>query len=117
MAERICPVCGYEGRGKKQLRGSRNVEILIWTTLFVPGPLYSIWRRSAVPELCPNCGRGRMVSLRSDAGYVVKKRLELELGTSNTTPRSSSSSDAGVSLTDNSHTPQHSKTSIDPDQW
>ncbi len=63
-----------------------------------------------------------MVSVKSDAGYVAKKRLELELGAaakeSVPAPRSSSSSAAGVSLTDNTPRNQNEhKAPVDPDAW
>jgi hypothetical protein len=120
MSQHICTVCGYEGRGKKQLRGSRFMEVLIWTSLVIPGPLYSIWRRSGVVERCPNCERGHMVSPRSDAGYLAKKRLEIELeGSKNShllPQKSSSFSDSAEAFTDQVKE-EIKRAPVDPDAW
>lgn len=62
-----------------------------------------------------------MVSLHSDAGYVIQKRLELELGPKKAPEsghKSSSSNASGVSLTDNTpRNPDLNKPPVDPDAW
>jgi len=81
MAEYICRYCGYEGRIKRVKRGSRALETFLWTVLLIPGPLYSVWRRAGVDKTCPHCIRPQaMVKLASDAGWLAKRALEVELG-------------------------------------
>jgi hypothetical protein len=80
MAKYICKHCGYEGEAKRQKRGSRGVEIFLWTVLLIPGPLYTIWRMTGKSKECPNCERQGFVKSSSDEGYIVKKRFEKELG-------------------------------------
>lgn len=75
--QRICKHCGYEGDAKRILRGSRGMEIFIWTVLLVPGPFYSLWRRVPAIRRCPHCHReGGMVSLMSDAGKIIRYEFE-----------------------------------------
>lgn len=76
----ICTSCGYEGKGRKQLRGSKAAEIFIWAVLMIPGPLYSAWRRIKVPVKCPNCGHFTMASLHSNAGRLMQQKIDVELG-------------------------------------
>lgn len=81
MADYICQFCGYEGRIKRAKRGSKTLETILWTVFLIPGPFYSIWRRSGVDKTCLNCDKPQaMVKLSSDAGWVVKRRLEVQLG-------------------------------------
>lgn len=80
MATYICTHCGWEGETKRQLRGSKAVEVLIWSVLLLPGPLYSFWRRTGRSKECPHCNLSTLVKASSDAGWVAKRRFDLELG-------------------------------------
>lgn len=80
MAECICTICGYEGKPRKTKRGSKGMEVFIWAVLLVPGPVYSLYRRVALPKICPNCKANSMVSLRSDAGKLALHKMQIELG-------------------------------------
>ena len=80
MAEYICSFCGWEGIRKKQLRGSRGVEIFIWSVLFFPGPIYSMWRRMGRVSTCPNCQLPKLVKLESDAGQAARRKFDVEMG-------------------------------------
>jgi hypothetical protein len=105
----ICTQCGYEGRAKKTLRGSRGMEIFIWTMLLIPGPLYSVWRRVGLKRRCPNCGKVAMVSPRSHEGKLALQRLELESGVEKTivpTSRMGETRDA-----------KPPRKPVDPDAW
>ena len=77
--ERICPTCGYEGVGKRELRGSRGVEQFIWLVLLVPGPFYSVYRRVPAIRRCTHCGGSKMISLRSDKGKIFRFEFEKEM--------------------------------------
>lgn len=76
----ICSICFYEGKGRKVKRGSGKMEWGLWLTLLFPGPIYSAWRRVGLKRLCPQCGIDTMVSLKSDEGYVIQRKLDAELG-------------------------------------
>lgn len=115
MVESICLVCGYEGRPRKTKRGSKGMEIFIWTVLLIPGPIYSMWRRMGLPKKCPNCQMDKMVSVNSDAGVIKQQQMDAELGLIK--PRAQ----APVVMSDKSHSVMTEDTSrkrnIDPDAW
>ena len=76
----ICTICGYEGLPRKLKRGSAKMEWMIYGTLLVPGPLYSLYRRLGLPKVCPNCKADRMVKLSSDAGQIAQRQMDLKFG-------------------------------------
>lgn len=80
MATLICTNCGYEGKGTRQMRGSKGIEMFLWTVLLFPGPFYSLWRRSGVSQDCPNCHMPVLVKLKSDVGWLTKRKFDMELG-------------------------------------
>lgn len=80
MTTFICRHCGYEGEAKRQKRGSRGVEVFLWSMFLIPGPLYSFWRMTGRSKECPNCDRIGFVKSSSDEGWVIKKKFEKELG-------------------------------------
>lgn len=73
---RICTHCGYEGEGKRILRGSRSVEWFLWIVLLIPGPFYSLWRRFPSVRQCPHCQGKRMVSLKTTEGILAQRYFE-----------------------------------------
>ncbi len=117
MAESICLVCGYEGKPRKIKRGTRGMEIFIWTVLLIPGPIYSVWRRVGLPRICLNCKMDKMVSINSDAGMIKQQQMDAEMGL--ILPRAQ----ASVVMSDKSHSvvalPENTtdKRTIDPDVW
>lgn len=50
-----CPNCAYEGEGKKFIKGSFGIEIVLWIFFIVPGLIYSIWRLTTPYFGCPKC--------------------------------------------------------------
>ena len=76
----ICTYCGWEGEAKRRLRGSKTVEVLIYSTVLFPGPLYSIWRRMGREKNCPHCGLPGLVKTTSDAGWLARRKFDIELG-------------------------------------
>ena len=80
MATYICTHCGWEGERKKMIRGSKTLEVIIWSTVLIPGPFYSLWRRSGYRKECPHCGLPMLVKVTSDAGKLARHRFDLELG-------------------------------------
>ena len=80
MAAYICTVCGSEGKGRKTKRGSGKTEMIIWTVLLFPGPFYSAWRRIALQRICTHCSAPAMVKMNSDAGWITRRKVDIELG-------------------------------------
>lgn len=80
MAARICSICGYEGRGKRASKGGGGAFRLLGMLTLLP--LYSLWRlvsgRSG--NMCPHCGTKTMVKMNSDAGWLAKQKVDIELG-------------------------------------
>jgi DNA-directed RNA polymerase subunit RPC12/RpoP len=67
----ICPDCGHIGPGGIFLRGSGTVERLLWYALLIPGPFYSLWRRTSRQIECANCRGKHLVSLDSKLGATM----------------------------------------------
>jgi DNA-directed RNA polymerase subunit RPC12/RpoP len=76
MTDYICTSCNYVGKRKKMMRGSRGMEIFLWTVLFFPGPVYSLWRFLTKRYACPQCGERVMVPVRSKVGKSKLEELE-----------------------------------------
>ena len=53
----ICPKCQYVGESEVISKGSRKTEIALWCCFFVPGLLYTMWRKSSDGQFvgCPQC--------------------------------------------------------------
>jgi len=65
MAQQICSSCGKKGIPTPQTKGSCLVELVLWFFFIVPGIIYSVWRRSKVPMVCPSCNKETMIPLDS----------------------------------------------------
>ena len=65
MAQQICSSCGKKGIPTPQTKGSCLVELVLWFFFIVHGIIYSVWRRSKVPMVCPSCKRETMIPLDS----------------------------------------------------
>ena len=103
----ICTHCGYEGKpvkppsddtdGAVQSEGSKAIARL--ANLVIPGsgmlirplaliisiPIYLLlWpikrKLKGGPKHCPNCGLPLMVPLKSDAGWLAKRKLDIRDG-------------------------------------
>jgi ribosomal protein L37E len=80
MATYLCTACGYDGPGRKTKRGSGRAEMMIWTLLLVPGPIYSLWRRVGLTRVCSHCGLPTVVNAKSSAGRMAQRKIDIELG-------------------------------------
>lgn len=56
------------------------VEVLIYSTILIPGPFYTIWRRLNLPEQCPNCKYPQMVKIHTAEGQIARKKFDIEMG-------------------------------------
>jgi hypothetical protein len=79
MTQFICTNCGYEGKRKGIKPGSTTMEVLIWVTLFFPGPLYTLWRILGKRMVCPQCNEATMVKTNSPLGKRKQKMIIDEL--------------------------------------
>lgn len=67
----ICTTCGHAGMPAQQRPGSGAIELVLWIFFLIPGLIYSLWRSSAVREICPSCGRDTMLSRQSPVGIEL----------------------------------------------
>lgn len=72
----ICRNCGHVSDGRPGIKGSGWIELVLWLAVIVPGLIYSIWRRSRVAPVCPQCGKGDLIPTTSPMG----QKLLAELG-------------------------------------
>lgn len=60
MITRECRNCGYKGQGK--MPGSGYLEIFLYFFYFIPGIIYSFWRRDeSRRSICPCCNNPHMI--------------------------------------------------------
>lgn len=64
----ICSKCGFIGHGSIKTKGSRFTEIMIWSILLFPGPIYSLWRYMSRTLVCPKCQSPDLVNLDTPRG-------------------------------------------------
>jgi hypothetical protein len=64
----VCMRCCNIGIPKIETHGSILIEIILWLCFFIPGLIYSIWRRSSRKKICPNCGSTELVPPDSPVG-------------------------------------------------
>jgi len=73
-AQFICKRCGYAGSVKKAKKGSVLIEILLWCVMIVPGLIYSVWRRSNRPLVCPKCHSNDVIPADSPIGQQLSSK-------------------------------------------
>ena len=66
MEKYICGDCNSVLEFEKTKRGSRIIEMILWSTLVIPGFFYSMWRNSKKKKLCYYC----------DSDFVMPDSLE-----------------------------------------
>jgi hypothetical protein len=64
----ICSQCGYIGIPNEINKGSGGVELILWLFFIIPGVIYSVWRRSSKPRVCPSCHSQSLVPIASPVG-------------------------------------------------
>ncbi len=55
-----CMTCSRTTKNP-QIKGRGWIEFILWLCYIVPGLVYSIWRRSGNPSVCPLCERGTLI--------------------------------------------------------
>ena len=79
MAEpKVCTVCGTIAKPERSMnRGSPGMEIFLWLVgcvfFFLPGIIYSIWRRTSSAKRCSACGSTSLVPLDTPRGRSLVK--------------------------------------------
>jgi hypothetical protein len=73
LQQRICIQCHQ--MGKPEYPGSGWIELILYLFYFVPGLLYSIWRRSKGSVICPYCKTPTMILVHSPAGQAIVARV------------------------------------------
>ena len=53
---------------------------MIWTMVLIPGPFYSFYRRIGLKRECTHCNLPHVVNIKSDAGFIAKRKIDIELG-------------------------------------
>jgi hypothetical protein len=76
MSEKKEFICG-DCKGITEIatkRGSRVLEILLWTTLIFPGFLYTIWRNSGQKKICRYCDSDFLLPADSPHTFELIKK-------------------------------------------
>lgn len=74
----VCADCGtLNPYPTPQLAGSNALELVLWLCLFVPGLIYTIWRRQNQRPLCRNCRSRKMIPADSPEGQRLSGGREL----------------------------------------
>ena len=66
----ICTNCHTVGTGKRLIRGSFALEILLWC-FFGVGIVYTLWRKSTVITVCAACWHATLIPLTSPRGQQL----------------------------------------------
>lgn len=56
-----CENCGITGVPVQEMPGSLAIEVFAWLMMFLPGLVYSLWRRSNRKSVCCSCGAGPLL--------------------------------------------------------
>lgn len=56
-----------------KMKGNGWIEVLLYLFYILPGVIYSVWRRSGMPNGCPTCGHATLIP----AGAVESRREKL----------------------------------------
>jgi len=56
-----CTSCSNKTRSPK-MKGNGWIELVLWLCYIIPGLIYSIWRRSGSPSVCPTCHKETLIS-------------------------------------------------------
>ncbi len=55
-----CTSCSNTTRNPK-MKGRGWIEVILWLCYLIPGLIYSIWRRSGTPSVCPSCEKETLI--------------------------------------------------------
>jgi len=73
----VCTNCGYLGHGKRSMKGSFAMEVLLWLLFLLPGFIYSIWRLTTrANNVCPKCSHPNMIPADTPIGQELIAKNE-----------------------------------------
>jgi ssDNA-binding Zn-finger/Zn-ribbon topoisomerase 1 len=67
----VCKNCEEIGQVKDILPGSGWVELALFLLIFVPGVIYSVWRRKGTKQVCSACGSDQLVAAKTRLGKQI----------------------------------------------
>ena len=70
-ADYACTNCRSRIIPRSGMRGSPVVEVLLWLCFFLPGLIYSLWRRSGPKLECPICSTPNPVPISTPVGRQI----------------------------------------------
>jgi hypothetical protein len=76
--EMYCTSCNNQTTEPK-IRGLGWIEVILWLCYIIPGLIYSIWRRSGEPSVCPVCNKETLIPASPQTNiYQAAARDEVE---------------------------------------
>ena len=75
VQHKACKECGTVAEPTVKTPGSIGIELILWLCFFVPGLIYSLWRRSKRHDVCAACGSTRIVPASSPDGAKIGAAL------------------------------------------
>jgi len=73
-----CKLCKNETMNPKR-KGNGWIELILWLCYIVPGLIYSIWRRSGQPNICPTCNKDTLIPAKFDEPESAEINIESEM--------------------------------------
>ncbi len=73
-----CKSCKNKTMNPKR-KGNGWIEIILWICYIIPGLIYSIWRRSGQPNICPTCNKNTLIPAMFNEPESVKRNIESEM--------------------------------------
>lgn len=67
----VCKNCEEIGQVKDIFPGSGWVEFVLFLLIFVPGVIYSVWRRKGTKQVCSACGSEQLVAAKTRLGKQI----------------------------------------------
>ena len=67
----LCTRCMGKVVPKTAEKGSMAIEIVLWLFFFLPGLIYSIWRRTNESKVCPACTSPDLVPFQSERAKSI----------------------------------------------
>jgi ribosomal protein S27E len=76
VAEHYCTAC-HAYFARPAMRGNGWIELILYFCYFIPGVIYSVWRRGGNAKTCPNCKSNAVVSASSGSHVKCPECAEL----------------------------------------
>jgi hypothetical protein len=73
-SDKFCKTCHTVGGTKRHMPGSILIEIIMWCCFLVPGIIYTLWRHSAVKQVCRSCGSKEVIPVDSPLAKQILNR-------------------------------------------